>query len=99
MLSSQICCPPLTPVHSGSALSGAYAVQPAAAWPPSTKKPAIIKIPAEKAIQNDAILSRGNAMSGAPILSGIKKFPNTPTSSGMIAKNTMIVPCIVTSEL
>ena len=38
-------------------------------------------------------------MSGAPILSGIRKFPNTPTSSGMIAKNTMNVPCMVTSEL
>ena len=59
----------------------------------------MIRMPAVKAIQNDAMLSLGKAMSGAPILSGIRKFPNTPTSSGMMAKNTMMVPCIVTREL
>ena len=53
--------------------------------------------PASSASQNDAMLMRGNAMSCAPILSGIRKLANTPTSSGMIAKNTMNVPCIDTS--
>jgi len=54
-------------------------------------------IPARKAVQNDHMLMRGNAMSCAPSLSGIRKLANTPTSSGMMAKNTMKVPCIVTS--
>jgi len=31
--------------------------------------------------------------------SGISQLPKTPTSSGMIAKKIMIVPCMVTSEL
>jgi len=53
--------------------------------------------PASSALQNDAMLMRGNAMSWAPIFSGIRKLAYTPTSSGMMAKNTMKVPCIVTS--
>jgi len=53
--------------------------------------------PPIKNVQNDHMLMRGNAMSCVPILSGIKKLANTPTSSGMMAKNTMNVPCIVTS--
>ncbi len=36
-------------------------------------------------------------MSGAPIISGIRKFPKAPVRSGMITKKTMIVPCIVNS--
>src|SRR6266705_2084889 len=52
---------------------------------------------AAKNDQNDHMLMRGNAMSCVPILSGIRKFAYTPTSSGMIAKNTMNVPCMVTS--
>ena len=62
----------LTPVRSGRALSGAYEVHPADACPPSTKNPASMRNPAGTAIQNDAMLIRGNAMSGAPILSGIR---------------------------
>ena len=38
-------------------------------------------------------------MSSAPIWSGISRLPKTPTSSGMIAKKIMMVPCMVTSEL
>ncbi len=55
--------------------------------------------PAGKASQNDAMFSRGKAMSGAPTCSGMSRFPKKPTRSGMIAKKIMIVPCIVTSEL
>jgi hypothetical protein len=56
-------------------------------------------MPAGTASQNEAMLSRGNAMSGAPIWSGMSRFPNRPTRRGMIAKKIMIVPCMVTSEL
>ena len=43
------------------------------------------------------MFSFGNAMSGAPIISGIRKFPKAPVSNGMITKKIMIVPCIVKS--
>jgi len=53
--------------------------------------------PASSASQNDHMLMRGNAMSCVPIFSGIRKLAYTPMSNGMMAKNTMNVPCIVTS--
>jgi len=62
-----------------------------------TKKLANMISPARNASQNDAMLMRGNAMSCVPIFSGIRKLAYTPTSSGMMAKNTMNVPCIDTS--
>ena len=71
-LRHQKICPRWTPERSERALSGAYDVHPAAALPPSTKKPASIRNPAGTAVQNDAMLMRGNAMSGAPILSGMR---------------------------
>src|SRR5688572_24937591 len=49
---------------------GAYDVQPVAKAPPGAKKLAVIITPATGSIQNDSALSRGNAMSGAPIISG-----------------------------
>ena len=36
---------------------------------------------------------RGNAMSGAPIISGTSQLPNPPIIAGMIMKNIMISPC------
>ena len=51
------------------------------------------------AVQNDSILSVGNAMSRAPIWMGTTKLPNAPIRIGMIAKKIMIVACIVKSEL
>src|ERR687895_2874061 len=50
--------------------SGAYAVQPVANEPPGAKKLASIITPATGSSQNDNAFSRGNAMSGAPIISG-----------------------------
>ena len=50
--------------------SGAYAVQPVANDPPGAKKDSSIMIPAIGSSQNDRAFSRGNAMSGAPIMSG-----------------------------
>src|ERR687893_1205316 len=50
--------------------SGAYAVQPVANEPPGAKNDSVIIAPAIGSIQNDSAFSRGNAMSGAPIISG-----------------------------
>ena len=40
------------------------------------------------------MFSFGNAMSRAPIISGIMKLPNAPASSGMITKKIMIEACM-----
>src|ERR671933_2379496 len=50
--------------------SGAYAVQPVAKEPPGARKEAVIIRPPSGSIQNDSAFRRGNAMSGAPIMSG-----------------------------
>src|SRR3954451_25455540 len=50
--------------------SGAYAVQPVENEPPGARNDASIIVPATGSIQNDSAFSRGNAMSGAPIISG-----------------------------
>ena len=42
---------------------------------------------------------RGNAMSGAPIISGTNQLPKPPIIAGMTTKNTMIRPCAVTMTL
>ena len=49
--------------------------------------------------QYENMFSSGNAMSRAPIISGIRKLPKAPVRSGMITKKIMIVPCIVNSLL
>ena len=41
------------------------------------------------------MLSVGNAMSRAPIMSGMQKLPNAPMRIGVMAKKIMIRPCIV----
>ena len=61
-----------TPLYSGLADRGAYAVHPAPACPPSTKNPASMMIPAGTLTQKENMLRRGNAMSGAPSWSGIR---------------------------
>ena len=45
-------------------------------------------------IQNDQLLSRGSAMSGAPIIIGIIQFAK-PTNAGMIMPKIMISACMV----
>ena len=47
-----------------------YAVQPVANDPPGARNDASIITPATGRSQKDSALSRGNAMSGAPIMSG-----------------------------
>ena len=44
------------------------------------------------------LFMRGNAMSGAPIISGTNQLPKPPISAGMTTKNTMISPCALTKE-
>ena len=46
--------------------------------------------------QNEKLFIRANAISAAPIWSGIIQLAK-PTKAGMIAPNTMIKPCIVVS--
>src|SRR3954454_10594575 len=62
--------------------SGAYAVQPVANDPPGARNEQIIMMPAIGSIQNDSAFSRGNAMSGAPIMSGRTKLAS-PANTGM----------------
>ena len=49
--------------------------------------------------QYDIMFSFGNAMSLAPIISGIRKLPNAPASSGMMTKKIITVACMLKSML
>src|SRR3954451_18697907 len=62
---------------------GAYAVQPDAKAPPGVRNEASIIVPATGSIQNDSAFRRGNAMSGAPIISGSTKLAR-PAKTGMM---------------
>ena len=42
------------------------------------------------------LLSRGNAMSGAPIISGMNQLPKPPISAGMTEKKIISSPWLVT---
>ena len=73
MLSSQIDCPICEPgTADATALSGGYAVQPAAAAPPATKNDRMSTSAESSAIQYDSMLRNGNAMSRAPTCSGTR---------------------------
>ena len=78
--------------------SGGYSVQPPAGAPPGRNSVRISKPTANGSSQNDQLLSRGNAMSGAPIISGIIQFAK-PANAGMIIANTMTSACTVVIEL
>lgn len=45
------------------------------------------------------LFMRGNAMSGAPIISGSSQFPNPPIMIGITIKKIMIKACAVTITL
>src|SRR5580692_2686500 len=76
--------------------SGAYSVQPAptplAPGSPSKKVEA-------KSSANEVLFMRGNAMSGAPIISGTNQLPKPPIIAGITMKKIMIRPCEVTNTL
>src|SRR5580693_7540101 len=83
--------------------SGAYNVQPVptplAPGSPSTKVE--IRSSAKDAgnSQNEILFMRGNAMSGAPIISGTNQLPKPPIIAGITMKKIMIRPCEVTNTL
>src|SRR2546429_7958533 len=94
----QSSCPIDAPERSCRADSGAYIVHPARAAPSGTNRLDSHTGPAAKNNQNDHMVMRGNAMSRLPIFSGIREFAFTPTSSGMMAQDTMNVRCMLTSS-
>ena len=49
--------------------------------------------------QNEMLFMRGNAMSGAPIISGTIQLPKPPIIAGITMKKIMIRPCAVTNTL
>ena len=49
--------------------------------------------------QYDIMFRNGNAMSRAPIMSGIRKLPNAPVRSGMMTKKIMTEACVLKSML
>src|SRR5689334_13341072 len=74
---------------------GGYVVHPAPAVPSSTRNEATTSTSDRTNVQNDSMFRNGNAMSCAPIISGMVKFPKQPIMKGVIAKKIMISPCIV----
>src|SRR5579871_788382 len=84
-----------SPADMDELARGAYEVQPEPAAPPSTKKLMRITAKAGHMNQYDIMFNFGNAMSRAPIMSGIVKLPNAPVRSGIITKKIMIVACML----
>src|SRR5690349_19432904 len=78
--------------------SGGYSVQPVPGGPPGTKYVPSSRQNANGKIQKLKLLSRGNAMSGAPTCNGIIQFAS-PTKLGMTAPKIITRPCVVMSEL
>ena len=74
--------------------SGGYSVQPASGPPPGTNNEITSSVAAGGSSQNDQLLSRGSAMSGAPIIIGISQFAN-PVNAGITAPNTITSACTV----
>ena len=66
--------------------------------PPSTNSEIVNNEKANGKIQKLQLLSRGNAISGAPIIMGTIQLAS-PTKAGMMTPNTIISPCTVTSTL
>src|SRR5215469_1454579 len=76
-----------------------YEVQPDAPAPPSTKKLMRMTAKAGHMNQYDIMFSFGNAMSRAPIINGIVKFPNAPVNSGMMTKKIITEACMLNAML
>jgi len=78
--------------------SGGYTVQPVPA-PVSTIEDVINIISDGGRSQNLMLFIRGNAMSGAPIIIGIRKFPKPPIITGMTMKKIIMNAWAVTTTL
>ena len=74
--------------------SGGYMVQPPAGAPPGTSSVDSSNVNANGSIQKLKLFMRGNAMSGAPICSGIIQLAR-PTKAGMTAPNIITSACMV----
>src|SRR6202008_764166 len=83
--------------------SGAYMVQPAptplAPGSPSTKDEQSNNAKDAGNSQKEMLFMRGNAMSGAPIISGTNQLPKPPIIAAITMKKIMISPCEVTNTL
>ena len=58
-------------------------------------RPVTIRQKAGGSSQKLMLFSRGNAMSGAPIISGMNQLPKPPISAGMTEKKIISSPCDV----
>src|ERR1017187_29103 len=81
------------PGEPTSVESVGYDCQPPAAAPIGTKNETIMQRPATTFVQNDIRLSAGNAMSRAPIMRGIRRFPNAPMRIG--AFGNFLIPLMI----
>src|SRR5712672_545770 len=83
--------------------SGAYRVQPVptplAPGSPSTKVEISSSAKDAGSSQNEMLFMRGNAMSGAPIISGTIQLPKPPIIAGITMKKIMIRPWAVVNTL
>jgi len=79
-------------------LRGGYTVQPVPT-PTSTKEERSSKESAGGSNQKLRLLSRGKAMSGAPIRMGTNQFPKPPTITGITMKKIIINAWAVTITL
>jgi len=79
-------------------LNGGYTVQPVPA-PNSTKAEEIRRVKDGGNNQKLILLRRGNAISGAPNITGTNKFPNPPISTGITKKNIIKKACAVIKTL
>ncbi len=77
---------------------GGYTVQPVPA-PLSTSPPDKSKINEGGRSQKLILFIRGNAISGAPIISGTSQFPNPPIIIGITMKKIIIKAWAVTITL
>jgi len=78
--------------------SGGYTVHPVPA-PFSTAAEDTNRISDGGSSQNLRLFSRGNAMSGAPSISGNSQLPNPPINTGITKKKIIKNACAVTSVL
>ena len=73
--------------------------EPSEPGSPSTNSEASSRPNEAGSSQNEMLFIRGNAMSGAPIISGTNQLPKPPIIAGMTMKKIMIRPWPVANTL
>ena len=66
---------------------------------PGTKIEMISSRKAGGSSQNEMLFIRGNAMSGAPIISGTNQLPKPPIIAGMTTKKIITRACVVVKTI